>query len=74
MQLNLQRLLVAAVAAAITATASPLLTFEQQPLNAVLQPESSNYGETASRKLTGKFLHITGMLSQENIQTISDRH
>ncbi|EEA20460.1 hypothetical protein EYB25_007960 [Talaromyces marneffei] len=56
MQLNLQRLLLAAVAAAITATASPLVAFEQQPLH---RPESSGIGETASRRLTGKFLHIT---------------
>jgi endopolyphosphatase len=63
MQLNLQRLLLAAVAAAITATASPFVAFEQKPLNGVLQrPASSDIGETASRKLTGKFLHITGMV------------
>lgn len=66
MQINLQRLLVAAVAAAITTTASPLVPFEQKPLIGELQrPESSDVGETASRKLTGKFLHVTGMLFRE---------
>lgn len=63
MQGNLQRLLVAAVAAAIAATASPLVPFEQKPLIGELhRPETSGVGETASRKLTGKFLHVTGML------------
>ncbi|EED24192.1 vacuolar endopolyphosphatase, putative [Talaromyces stipitatus ATCC 10500] len=62
MQLTLQRLLVAAVAAAIAATASPLAAFEQQRLNAELQrPELSVVGQTISRKLTGKFLHITDL-------------
>ncbi|GAM41507.1 hypothetical protein TCE0_042f14678 [Talaromyces pinophilus] len=60
MLLSLQRLVIAAVAAAITVTASPLVPYEQKPLVGELQrPESSDVSEAASRKLTGKFLHIT---------------
>jgi endopolyphosphatase len=63
MLLSLQRLVIAAVAAAITVTASPLVPYEQKPLVGELQrPESSDVSEAASRKLTGKFLHITGIL------------
>lgn len=73
MQLHLQRLLVVAASVVITATASPVAPFEQKPLVAESQ-RSSDVGETASRKLTGKFLHITGISYKGNIMIVLNKY